>query len=139
MNTKIITLLEKHVEKIVLAVALAGAGVIAWYGTQPTTLSSDPTMTAGTVEDKVTKAVGDLEAARKATLAIPESRLTSALHDYVAQYNQIMLHHPLSENLVATTNMPRFGPEQEPLEGIVIIQDGKTRIADGTGYLRRRM
>ena len=32
MNTKIITVLERHVEKIVLAVAVAGAGVIAWYG-----------------------------------------------------------------------------------------------------------
>ena len=130
MNAKIITLLEKHVEKIVLAVAVAGAGLIAWYGIQPTTLPSDPTMTASTVEDHVTKAVNDLEAARKATLAIPESRLTSALHDYVGDYNRIMLHHPLSESLVATTTIPRFGPEQEPLEGIVIHVDDTTKIAD---------
>ena len=128
MNTKIINLLERHVEKIVLAVAIAGAGFIAWSGMQPTTLPNDPTMTAGSVEDKVTAAVKSLEDARKATLAIPESRLTSALHDYVADYNRIMLHHPLSENLVASTNMPRFGPEQEPLEGVVIIKDDTTKI-----------
>ena len=69
-----------------LAVAVAGAGVIAWYGIQPTTLPNDPTVTAGMVEDKVTEEVRKLEDARKQTGADSEAKLTSALHDYVADW-----------------------------------------------------
>src|SRR5690349_6940445 len=117
MNAKIITVLERHVEKIVLAVAVAGAGVIAWYGMQPTTLPNDPTVTAGQVEGKVTEEVQKLEAARKTTEEIPESKLTSALHDYIGDYQRLMMKHPLSESLVSAA-IPRFGPTNMPLTGI---------------------
>ena len=70
------------------------------------------------VEDQVTEEVRKLEDGGSRRAQIPEAKLTSALHDYVADYKRIMQQHPLAENLVASTNMPRFGPVQMPLGGV---------------------
>ncbi|HUO08549.1 MAG TPA: hypothetical protein VM008_09645 [Phycisphaerae bacterium] len=115
MNAKIVNLLERHLEKIVLAVAVAGAGFIAYSGMQPTTIP-DPSNPSGTlsatgVEEKVSEAVQKLEDAKERTSKVSERDLTSSLKDYVAEYNNLMLRHPLSEALVAT-DIPRFAPIQ---------------------------
>jgi len=118
MKAKALALVEKHVEKIVLAVALAGAGFIAWSGMQPITVPDAPEpITATEVEPKVTEAVTQLNKVREDTAAIPIAKLTPSLQNYVADYERLMLRQPLPSALVSTTAIPRFAPLQEPVVG----------------------
>jgi len=64
MKVKNLNPMERHVEKIVLGVAVAGAGYLAYAGLQPTKLDN-PDIEVTAVESKIEQAVASVEASAK--------------------------------------------------------------------------
>ncbi len=112
MNVKNLNPLERHVEKIVLAVAVAGAVYIGYLSTQPITVP-ETDVKAGDVEQKVTQAVEHLQQVRAEVAK--RSDLTPRLKSYVDEYTTIMSRQPLRPELVATNAIPQFAPLQESI------------------------
>ncbi len=112
MNVKNLNPLERHVEKIVLAVAAAGALYIGYLSLQPIYVPNTE-IKAGEVEAQVTTAIEGLKSVRAHTVALKD--LSSQMVDYVQQYQDIMLKQPLPPELTAASAVPPFAPVHQPV------------------------
>ncbi len=112
MNAKNLNPLERHVEKIVLAVAVAGAAVIGYFGTIPVTVPNTE-VKAGDVEAAVSSAVAHLDDVRTATAK--RTDITPRLADYIREYKTLMSDAPLKPDMIAATAVPLFAPMQQPV------------------------
>jgi hypothetical protein len=117
MNVKNLNPLERHVEKIVLAVAAAGALYIGYLAIQPITVPDAPTpVTASQVEPAVTAAVASLNEVREKTQHL--QNLTPRLQNYVQEYQNLVQRQPLKPDLVSAAAVPQFAPLQEGIGAV---------------------
>jgi hypothetical protein len=115
MNVKNINPFERHVEKIVLAVAAVGAAYLFYLAFQPVVIQTDSGEIPITdVESKVSSAIADLQTkAANVERAHPNPQIP----DFVREYNRVANQRPLSDQLVAAA-VPAFAPLQSPVSGI---------------------
>jgi hypothetical protein len=111
MNVKNLNPLERHVEKIVLAVAAAGALYIGYLALTPITVP-DTTIKPGEVEAQVTEAVNHLQDVRQQTAARKD--LNPRLANYVKEYENLIQREPLKPELVDAA-IPQFVPLQQAI------------------------
>jgi hypothetical protein len=119
MNVKNFNPFERHVEKIALAVAAAGAAYMI-YMAYPPTLTIDQNgqhIAADEVEQQVTDAVAQLDAARKHTADL--KRIDVKVPNLEAKYARLNQEQPLADTLVKAP-IPRFGPLQVGVDNIPI-------------------
>ncbi|HVX85912.1 MAG TPA: hypothetical protein VH253_14110 [Phycisphaerae bacterium] len=120
MNVKNINPFERHVEKIVLAVAAVGAASLFYLAFQPIVIQTDAgAVPISDVETKVTDAVTDLQ--NKAA-SVERAHPNPAIPDFVRDYNRVATQRPLSDQLVAAA-VPAFAPLQAPVSGINVLKN----------------
>ena len=127
MKVKNLNPVERHVEKIVVGVAVAGAIYLLVQGALPATtikLSDGTLLGPDQVESKVTAEVAQLEAAQRKIAAMDASALQGVRTNWVELYKQI--HDKPLPPVLLTTNVPRFGPYNAP---ITIGASGTTTIS----------
>jgi hypothetical protein len=106
MNTEKINPLEKHVEKIVLAVAAAGALYLGYLALQPVEVEdAGTTVKADEVEGKLADAVKSVEESEARNR---NEHLNVTLPDYVSKYQNLVKNQPLDPKLFA--QLPQIGP-----------------------------
>jgi len=109
MSSKNFNIFEQHVEKLALAVGLAGAGFLIWMSLQPYQIPGTE-LELESAERKVSDAVRELNIAQEST---KKRQPVIKVPNLVRQYEEY-LKNPLSKNLVATA-VPHFLPFQPPL------------------------
>jgi hypothetical protein len=105
MGVKDVNVLEQHVEKIVLAVAAAGAIFLGYLAIQPVKIP-DTEIGPGDVEDQIAGEIQKLDAATEKIKPFPMPNM-----DYLGQYRQLATQAPLDASLIASSNVPLFGPK----------------------------
>lgn len=117
MKIKNLNLVERHVEKVVLATALLGAAYIAYQGLEPTTITAagSRTLRPGEVAPAVQDVVAKVKDKEARTLDdINKQRLRLAMQDWVALYLK-QVASPLPSYLLSSD--VRFLPPQIPVIG----------------------
>ncbi len=114
MNVKGINPFERHVEKIVLAVAAAGALYLGWLALQPVQIvpedGGEP-IAINNIESDVAKSLDQLAQKRDASRNV---NLKLNIPDFVRDYNQVANQSPLNAALVSAA-VPHFAPLQAPI------------------------
>jgi hypothetical protein len=113
MNVKNINPFERHVEKIVLAVAAAGAVYLGYLAMQPVVVETDSgeSVAVTDVEKQVSKAIEDLQQKRDAAA---HQDLTYKLPDFARDYKQVADERPIPVALVNAA-VPHFVPLNAPV------------------------
>lgn len=107
MALKNINVFEQHVEKIVLAVAAAGAIFMGYLATQKITLTNNPDVGPKDVESSVSAAIQQLDAGRQKRENEPDPQ--PSIPDFIGSYNSVAGGQPLDKALLSSA-MPDFGP-----------------------------
>lgn len=127
MNVKNINPFERHVEKIVLAVAAAGALYLGYLAMQPVQVEPEggEPVAIDKVESQVSQAIQTLTAKRDEM-----SRKSLAYHipNFVEQYNRAAVRSPLDPALV-NASLPRFAPLNAASTGGANVQGGNMQVA----------
>jgi hypothetical protein len=112
MATERINPLEQHVEKIVLAVAAAGALYLGSLAIYPVTIDhSGQKVAAGEIEDELDKEISTLEENREANEKIAP---VVKLENFVDRYQNLVKNQPLDPKLFAA--VPKyFAPANLPV------------------------
>jgi hypothetical protein len=110
---KDVNIFEQHVEKIVLAVAAAGALYMGWVAMQPLTMPDNTPISE--VESKLASQIQNMKEteARNAQLTVAAPKLT-----FIDKYKQMVEDQPLRKELV-DAQIPQFAPEQMALGGVI--------------------
>jgi hypothetical protein len=126
MNVKNINPFERHVEKIVLAVAAAGALYLGYLALQPVQVETEggEPVAIDKVESQVTSAIQSLEQKREEMSRKP---LDYKIPNFVEQYNLVANRSPLDPAIVSAA-MPRFAPQQAPLTGGTNMSQGNMEV-----------
>ncbi len=107
MNTKGMNMLEEHVEKIVLAVAAAGALYLGYLAMQPVIIAPGSTVTVDKVEESLTEDIEKLKESER--LNSQRGPIKSTIPDYVTEYRKLIQLQPLPTALV-NAPVPLIGP-----------------------------
>jgi hypothetical protein len=107
MALKNINLFEQHVEKIVIAVAGAGALFMGYMAMQPVTLPDNAEVGPKDVEKRISDEIDNLNRKQKGLEAAGRPR--PEIPNYVAMYNNVAAGQPLEGKIVAY-KPPSFGP-----------------------------
>jgi hypothetical protein len=119
-------LFEKHVEKIVLAVAAAGALYLGYLAFQPVTLPNSDVR----VEDVENK-LADQIRAMKATEDTNRSKIPAVPSpQFATSYQQLIRDQPLRNELV-NANLPPFAPVGLALNGTPNAPNGPNAVTEG--------
>ena len=120
MKIKNLNLLERHVEKITLAVAAAAGLLLVYWASQPATIEAPAglgkaQLTAPEVEQEVSKALDEVESSRAKTNALSQRQLLgpNSLRNYLPEYVKSQ-EVPLPPELVKAT-VPQFAPLNSPV------------------------
>ena len=128
MNSKNFNMLEQHVEKLVLALAVAGAGWMIYLSLQPEMIvDGGKPLEVADVERQVEASVNKLEVAKKATA--DRGVLKVSIEDYEGEYGR-KTKNPLGNELVSAA-VPSFIPHQTP-----VVQMNLTPSKVGTGLVK---
>ncbi len=107
MNAKGMNLLEAHVEKIVLAVAAAGALYLGYLAMQPVIIAPGSTVTVDKVEESLTEDIEKLKDSERHNAEL--GPIKSTIPDSVTEYRKLIQLQPLPTSLV-NPSVPLIGP-----------------------------
>src|ERR1041385_181339 len=117
MNAKEINPLERHVEKIVLAVAALGALYMGYLALQPVTVNMDgDQVPAGQIETKLSEYIDRMD---RTVQDESKKNLDFKLTDFVKKYQDLIRNQPLDPKLLVANAVPSFGPAHASLGGVV--------------------
>lgn len=106
MNTEKINPLEQHVEKIVLAVAAAGALYLGYLAMQPITIEHQGReVRANEIETTLSQQLAAMEATKSQNAQVTP---VVKLDNYLQRYKDLVKNQPLDPKLFA--GVPSFGP-----------------------------
>jgi hypothetical protein len=111
MAVKGVNILEQHVEKIVLAVAAAGALYMGFLATRPVTIEGHDDIAVAEVESKLADEIAKVHQTRTTNEGV---RVAVPQMDFASQYVRIVQQQPLPTAL-ANAAVPSFGPKNMPI------------------------
>jgi hypothetical protein len=120
MKVKDINIFEQHIEKIVLAVAAAGALYMGYLAIQPVNIDGED-LAVDQTDQKIAENIARLKTTEESNAKL---EVKPVLADNVTKYKNLIQDQPLSQALTSVARVPTFGPGNVPLRATGPINTG---------------